>query len=263
MFQRLTPMVKNLLIITVAVYYIPQLLGLGDFGRFLGLWSIASPFFMPYQFFTYMFAHAGFWHLFGNMLGLYFLGTTLEQFWGSKRFLIFYMVTGIGAGVLYAGIKYISNIPMKNAMEEYVVNPNSDDFYIYLSKYDVNEFSRQERFIDYYATNNSKKADKDSVIVIENSYLQRSTGLMLGASGAIYAILMAFGLLFPNTQMIIFPLPIPIKAKYLVMAFGGYAIYSLFKNNSGDQVAHLAHLTGMIFGFIMIKLWDKDRNNFY
>ena len=128
MFARLTPMVKNLLLITVAAYLIPSILGWGRINSFLGLWHISSPNFQPYQFFTYMFAHGGFMHLLFNMLGLIFLAPLLEQFWGPKRFLTFYLITGIGAGVFYEGVKYAQTIPMKNKMEEYTANPNPDDF---------------------------------------------------------------------------------------------------------------------------------------
>ena len=86
---------------------------------------------------------------------------------------------------------------------------------------------------------------------------------MVGASGAIYGILMAFGMLFPNTQLMLLIPPIPIKAKYLVLILGGIALYSGFNRQSGDNVAHFAHLGGMIFAFIMIKYWGKSRDKFY
>ncbi len=262
MFPRLTPMVKSLLIVTIAAYFIPQLLGWNDINFYLGLWSLGSDYFMPHQFFTYMFAHGSFWHIFGNMLGLFFLGAALEQFWGSKRFLIFYMVTGIGAGVLYEAIKYVQVMPMKSRMEEYIANPNPDDFAIYMAKYSPQHYNGLYDFIEYYSEH-PLEGKRQSISYVEQAYNGRINIPMVGASGAIYAILMAFGLLFPNTTMIIFPLPIPIKAKYLVLGAGGYVLFKLFSNTSGDQVAHLAHLTGMIFGYIMIRIWSKGKNNFY
>lgn len=262
MFQRLTPMVKNLLIITVAAYFIPVLLGWKDINFYLGLWHLESPHFMPYQLFTYMFAHGGTMHILFNMLGLIFLGPLLEQFWGSKKFLTFYIITGIGAGLFYEGVKYAQTIPMKNKMEEYIANPNPDDFEVYVSKYAPELYSRLYNFIDDYH-NQENQHKEESVEYVRQIYNLKINIPMVGASGAIYGILMAFGMLFPNTQlMLLFP-PIPIKAKYLVIILGGMAIYSEFGHKAGDNVAHLAHLGGMVFAFIMIQLWKKDRRNFY
>ena len=262
MFQRLTPMVKNLLIITVAAYLIPSLLGFKNINLFLGLWHLESPHFMPYQLFTYMFAHGSFMHILFNMMGLMFLGPLLEQFWGPKRFLTFYIITGIGAGLFYEGVKYTQTIPMKNKMEEYKTNPNPDDFTVFVSKYAPQYYDQVYDFIEYYNTHESE-GDAQSIQYMNDIYSHKINIPMVGASGAIYGILMAFGLLFPNTQlMLLFP-PIPIKAKYMVLILGGIAIYSEFSNHGADNVAHLAHLGGMVFAFIMIKLWSKDRNNFY
>jgi len=262
MFARLTPMVRNLLLITVAAYLIPYILRWDQINAFLGLWHISSPNFQPYQFFTYMFAHGGFWHLFGNMLGLIFLAPLLEQFWGPKKFLAFYLITGIGAGVFYEGIKYAQTIPMKHKMEEYIANPNPDDFAVYMSKYAPQYYNSIYDFIEYYSEHENEGRGQ-SISYVEQVYDAVINIPMVGASGAIYGILMAFGMLFPNTQlMLLFP-PIPIKAKYFVLILGGYAIYSEFSNSSGDSVAHLAHLGGMFFAFIMIRVWSKDRRNFY
>jgi membrane associated rhomboid family serine protease len=263
MFARLTPMVKNLLLITVAAYLIPSILGWDNVNAYMGLWHISSPNFQPYQFFTYMFAHGGFMHILFNMLGLIFLAPMLEQFWGPKRFLTFYLITGIGAGVFYEGVKYTQTIPMKNKMEAYEANPNPEDFALFMSNYGSRYWNDDmDEFIDaYYEYPSQGKAR--SVSYVRQVYSAIINVPMVGASGAIYGILMAFGLLFPNTQlMLLFP-PIPIKAKYFVLILGGMAIYSEFSNSSGDNVAHLAHLGGMLFAFIMIKVWNKDKSNFY
>jgi membrane associated rhomboid family serine protease len=262
MFARLTPMVKNLLLITVAAYLIPSILGWGRINAYLGLWHISSPNFQPYQFFTYMFAHGGFMHLLFNMLGLIFLAPLLEQFWGPKKFLTFYLITGIGAGVFYEGVKYAQTIPMKNKMEEYTANPNPDDFAVYMAKYAPQHYNGLYDFIEYYSEH-PVEGKRQSISYVEQVYASVINVPMVGASGAIYGILMAFGMLFPNTQlMLLFP-PIPIKAKYFVLILGGFAIYSQLMNSGGDNVAHLAHLGGMLFAFIMIKIWAKDKRNFY
>jgi membrane associated rhomboid family serine protease len=262
MFARLTPMVRNLLLITVAAYLIPSILGWSRINAYLGLWHISSPNFQPYQFFTYMFAHGGFMHLLFNMLGLIFLAPMLEQFWGPKRFLTFYLITGIGAGIFYEGVKYAQTIPMKNKMEEYTANPNPDDFAVYMAKYAPQHYNGLYDFIEYYSEHPAE-GRRQSISYVEQVYAAVINVPMVGASGAIYGILMAFGMLFPNTQlMLLFP-PIPIKAKYFVLILGGFAIYSQLMNSGGDNVAHLAHLGGMLFAFIMIKIWAKDKRNFY
>jgi len=264
MFARMTPMVKNLLLITVVAYLLPSLLGWRDVNAYMGLWHISSPNFQPYQFFTYMFAHGGFMHLLFNMLGLIFLAPMLEQFWGPKKFLAFYLITGIGAGVFYEGVKYTETIPLKNKMEEYMANPNPEDFDIFVGKYIDNPSYELVEFKDAYHENpTSRSYISQSKELIDAVYAHVINVPMVGASGAIYGILMAFGLLFPNTRlMLLFP-PIPIKAKYFVLILGGMAIYSEFTNTAGDNVAHLAHLGGMLFAFIMIRIWSKDRRNFY
>lgn len=262
MFARLTPTVRNLLIITVVAYLIPTLLNWQDVNIWLGLWHLQSPFFKPYQFLTYMFAHGSLMHLLFNMLGLMFLGPTLEQFWGPKRFLTFYLITGIGAGVFYEGVKYTQSIPMENAVMEYTADPNPDDFAVFVSKYAPQYYDNVYEFIEYYNQNESA-GRVQSVQYVNDIYSRMVNIPMVGASGAIYGILMAFGMLFPNTKlMLLFP-PIPIKAKYFVLILGGIAIYSEFNSSSADNVAHLAHLGGMVFAFIMIKIWSKDKNNFY
>lgn len=264
MFARMTPMVKNLLLITVAAYLIPSILGWSNINAILGLWHISSPHFQPFQFFTYMFAHGGLMHLLFNMLGLIFLGPTLEQFWGPKRFLTFYMITGIGAGVFYEGVKYTQTIPMHNRVEQYMADPNPEDFAIYVGKYLNYPAEEVYDFIDVYSENPTNRSYvSESKKIVEAIYARQINVPMVGASGAIYGILMAFGLLFPNTRlMLLFP-PIPIKAKYFVLILGGMAIYSEFSHTAGDNVAHLAHLGGMIFAFIMIRIWRKDKNSFY
>ncbi len=199
MFRSLTPMVKNILLINIAMYVVTDFLGMQLIKYELMLHSFHSPEFQPYQLFTHMFLHGGFSHLFLNMLGLYFLGPLLEGVWGSSRFLVFYMVCGIGAAVLFASISYFQG----------VLNP------------------------------------------------------MLGASGAVYGLLMAIGMLFPNTEfMLLFP-PIPIKAKYMALGLGLIALFSGLNSAAGDNVAHFAHLGGMLFAFILLKIWKSKRGSFY
>jgi len=204
-------------------------------------------------------------HLLFNMVGLFFLGPLLEQFWGYKKFLAFYLICGLGAGFIYNGIQYIQLSPMKAKMESYEYNPTPDSFYSYITDYyrfrnSARVYQLYDEFDKYPANPRLIAETKGIVQEIYNLHLRIP---MVGASGAIYGLLMAIALLFPNTVfMLIFP-PIPIKAKYLALIFGGISLYSGFSSNPGDNVAHFAHLGGMIFAFIMIQVWKKDRNQFY
>jgi membrane associated rhomboid family serine protease len=189
---RLTPVVRNLIIINVIVFVFQKVVpGLADW---LPLYSVhRTEFFQPYQLFTYMFCHADFFHIFFNMLMLSFFGPILEEFWGQKKFLLFYMIAGIGAGIF--------NILM--------------DLFFGLGAFTV----------------------------------------MLGASGAVYGVLTAFGIIFPNMELRLLFLPFSFKAKYMVMVLGSIAIYSGFRSDPGDNTAHLAHLGGIVVAIILIQIW--------
>ena len=262
--NRLTPVVRNLLILNVAVFLIASLIGLSGVNSVLGLYYFASPKFYPFQIFTYMFAHGGFTHVLFNMLGLFFLGPLLEQFWGSQKFMIFYLVCGIGAGLIYNAINYTQLSPMKSDMETYEFNPSPEAFSTYVKDYyTFRNQSVYQLYEDYYDNPDSQSLAAETRQVVHEIYNLKLSIPMVGASGAIYGLLMAIALLFPNTQfMLLFP-PIPIKAKYLALILGGIALYSGFQSNPGDNVAHFAHLGGMVFAFILIKAWQKDRRNFY
>ncbi len=191
---RVTPLVRNLIIINIVVFLAQNLLSNLYLTERLSLWSVYSPNFKPYQFFTYMFAHGGMGHIFFNMLALASFAPILESYWGEKKFLTFFLATGIGAGVIYAAVNY------------------------------------------FLGTG--------------------AGGIMLGASGAIYGILMAFGMSFPNMEiMLLFP-PIPIKAKYMVFIMG-FITYAL---DGSGTVAHLAHFGGAFVAFIIITIWRGQGN---
>ena len=192
---RLTPVVRNIIIINVIVYIAQNLIP--GVTSLLSLWNPQTENFRPYQLFTYMFAHADFFHIFFNMLVLASTAPILENFWGQKKFLIFYLVTGIGAGVFH--------------------------------------------------------------LLINLFFFQQITyGSMLGASGAVYGILMGFGMMFPNMEMRLLLPPVAIKAKYLVWVLG--AITYLL---SGAGVAHFAHLGGIIFAFILLRIWRHKNGSYY
>jgi membrane associated rhomboid family serine protease len=241
-FAGLPLVVKNLLIINV-IFFLVKITGLGNFGgadmdTLFGLHYFASPLFKPWQLVTHMFMHGGFGHLFLNMIGLFMLGPPLEYRWGSERFLSFYMLTGVGAALFYSGAHAFDYYALKDLL--------SPDQLAEVQVRGPAMWNERLSFGDPYM-----------------DYLNRLFNIpMVGASGAIYGVLLAFGMIYPNVELIMFPIFIPIKAKYFVMILGGISIYSALQSNPNDNVAHLAHLGGMIVGYLLIRLWrHRDQSS--
>lgn len=212
---------KNLLIINVLAFFATWVFekqGL-DLTATFGLHFFMAKDFSFYQLVTYLFMHGSFMHLFFNMFAVWMFGTVMERVWGPKRFLIYYLVCGIGAGIIQEGVQYIN-----------YANEN-------LAAY------------DFVMTSSGR--------ITTEAYLNLWT--TVGASGAVYAILLAFGMTFPNERMFIIPFPFPIKAKWLI---GGYIVIEVWSalKTPGDGIAHMAHLGGMLFGFLLIRYWRKHPN---
>ena len=265
MFGRLTPLVKNLLFINIGIWLVQFLLKL-DLGNQFGLYFIASDNFNPVQFITYMFLHSvsSPMHIFGNMFALFIFGPLLEQFLGPKKFLLLYMITGIGAGFFYTGANYIEVSAIKSDVEVYLENPNSEDFNKLIADHNVYKPEYIYTFIDEYSRNeNNPQLRQESVQYARGLYAFFGDYPMVGASGAVFGILAAFALLFPNTELFLLFIPFPIKAKYLVTAYILYELYSEFQRAPGDNVAHLAHICGAVIAFFMVTYWKKDRKEFY
>ncbi|MBT9393911.1 rhomboid family intramembrane serine protease [Hymenobacter sp. NST-14] len=261
MFQ-LTPTVRNLLIANVVVFLIAQQVS-GNLG-FLALYSIGSPYFQPWQYLTYMFMHAGIGHIFSNMFGLMVFGPLLEQRWGGQRFLTFWLICGIGAGVLYSGIRYYELNRMRHDIEVFRTEPTD----VHLQ--DVVENNLKEYGPSFapvirqlHATPDNGQIIQGALTSLEALYQRSLNGPMVGASGALFGLLFAFAYLFPNTTLIVFPLPVPVKAKYLVPAYGLYELYGGIHQAPGDNVAHFAHLAGLLVGFVLVMLWERNRTRFY
>lgn len=209
---------KNLLIVNVVVFlatYLFRTIGV-DLNNVLGLHFFLAPDFHIYQLFTYMFAHWGFSHIFFNMFALWMFGCIVERTWGPKKFLTYYIVCGVGAGLFQ----------------------ELAQFY----------FIASEQLPHFTLAQTMKVANANAAFL--------NLWTTVGASGAVYGILLAFGMLYPEERIFIFPLPVPIKAKWFVM---GYAAIELFMaySSTGDGVAHLAHLGGMVFGFFLIRYWRR------
>ncbi|TDO05092.1 rhomboid family intramembrane serine protease [Sunxiuqinia elliptica] len=239
-FGSIPPVVKNLIIINVLMLlatYIMSMRGV-ELSRILGLHFFASPQFEPYQVVTHMFMHGGFTHLLFNMFALWMFGRILESVWGPKRFFIYYFVTGLGAAALHTFVNFIEYQSVVSKM-----TPEQIDLVV------QNGTSIWMQGKNY----------TDPLMGKLNVLLNVPT---VGASGAVFGVLLGFGMLFPNTQlMLLFP-PIPIKAKYFVIGYGLIELY-LGLARPGSNVAHFAHLGGMLFGYLLIRYWNKNTNNFY
>ncbi len=270
--RSIPPVVKNLLIINLIVFGIDKLLmSMGiNLSEYLALYYPSSDYFKPFQFVTYMFMHGNLTHIFFNMFALYMFGRALESVWGSKRFLIYFFVTGIGAAVLHLLINWWSFSSLENALIAYSNTPSPDTFFAFIKdNYGqyldyIKQDAAYNRILNGWYENPGNKHYADASI----EYLRSVQNLVIniptvGASGAVFGVLLAFGMLFPNTQlMLLFP-PIPIKAKYFVIGYGAIELYTGILQQPGDNVAHFAHLGGMLFGFILIKYWQKSSSNFY
>ncbi len=233
-FGNMPDVVKNLLILNVLFFlatFVLQGQGIYLKNEF-SMYFPTSESFRPYQIITHFFMHADLFHILFNMVGLVVFGSHLERTWGKKRFFTYYLVTALGAMVLHTGV------------EAYEIYSHTGVWFPTVDG--LNEM--------YHASEITLYDGQFAVSTIEIP--------TLGASGAVYGLLMAFALLFPNTQFqLLFP-PIPIKAKWLALILGGIAVYNGFMQ-SGGGVAHFAHLGGMLFGFIMIKVWQRNKNTFY
>jgi membrane associated rhomboid family serine protease len=210
-----------------------------DLVDILGLHYVGSENFFPTQLVTYLFMHdtSGIGHIFFNMFAVFVFGRILEQVWGPSRFLVFYLVTGIGAGLVQELVWYLNLRPVLEAINTYLI---TDDPAALSSYFNVTEG------IHYSA---------QSIATAKEVLLNNM--VTIGASGAVFGVLLGFGMLFPNAPLYIMFIPIPIKAKYLVIGYGLIEFFAGISNLSGDNVAHFAHLGGMLFGFFLIRFWKK------
>jgi membrane associated rhomboid family serine protease len=223
--------VKNIIIVNVVIM-IATLFKESMMVEKFALWFPASPFFEWWQPVTHMFMHGGFFHLFFNMYTLFIFGSVLERVWGPKKFLIFYFVTGIGAALVHMGVQWM-------------------------------EYSSALKAVGLSAGDASAEAVGIAERIKEGAQYIPSWSSTLftptvGASGAIYGVLMGYAILYPNSLMsLVFP-PVTLKAKWFVLIFAGLELL-LGMSLSGSSVAHFAHLGGLIFGFILMMYWKNTR----
>ncbi|WP_053058334.1 rhomboid family intramembrane serine protease [Pedobacter sp. BMA] len=230
----ISPVVKNLLIINIlffaATYLLPQL----HLDDLLAVYYFDSPKFEIWQPISYMFMHGGLAHIFFNMFALYSFGSILEQRWGPKKFLIFYFITGLGALFLQWAVQAFEVHQIVGSITA----------------------SGKLNLSDLY---NATDASPAQVKTLFGIYF----GGMLGASGAIFGLLVAFGMLYPNAELLIMFIPIPVKAKYIIPVYILIELSLGVASIAGDSVAHYAHLGGALIGFILVKIWKDKNDTFY
>jgi len=240
---KITDTVKTLLIINVIFFIGSQLLGDVAY-EYFALWFVKNPNFQVWQVITHMFMHGGFTHILFNMYALWAFGGPIEQMLGQKRFLFFYFTAGIGAALLHTLVNFYGYQTGVQDLLDAGMNMTQVD--------------------NFFLTGEYPKAILDTVPMdtLQSAY-EAFTTPAVGASGAIYGILVAFGMMFPNVELFLLFVPVPIKAKYFIPAiivldlFSGVTGYSLF----GGSIAHFAHVGGALFGFLMMYYWKKNQFN--
>jgi membrane associated rhomboid family serine protease len=221
------PVIKNIIIINVLVF-VAQIMfdSRFDLTAKLGMWPIESEQFRPYQFFTHMFTHSPqvIFHILFNMLTLWIFGKTLENVWGPKRFLTFYLVCGVGAAIAHLVVGYF-------------------------------QYHEVAQMVEYYRSVGANDlADRYASLAVP----------VVGASGAVMGVMVGFAYLFPNTELYMMFLPIPIKAKWAILGFVAMDLFGGVNPSAGDNVAHFAHLGGALTGFIIVMIWNKtNRRTLY
>lgn len=269
-FRVLPTVVKNLLIINILVFLLqmvsPQLFGFNLEDLFgLHYWGAAD--FRPWQFVTYMFLHGNFGHIFFNMFALWMFGYMIENVWGPKRFLTYYFLTGFGAAALHYFIFFIEISPFLSTINDIINNPSAESILAFAEShvfrvsqysgeiyYQFQNFQKAVYALDGNPTN--REAIQESINFLteyKEHYLNAQN--VIGASGAVFGILVAFGMMFPNLPIYLYFL-IPIKAKWVVIGYGALELFYGF-SGSASNIAHFAHLGGMIVGFFIILYWKR------
>lgn len=247
-FQILPTIIKNLLIINVLVFLAQVTIGKDT--SFLedtfALHTWQSPLFRPWQFITHMFMHGGWDHLFFNMFALWMFGSVLENLWGPKKFLTFYLICGLGAALCHMGVLYFET---QHFIDQYNAINASSPTYVR----DMTNFIQQNNIYNGLPSQFSDNIPGFAQFLYE----QKLNEATLGASGAIFGCLAAFGFLFPNTYIYLYFF-LPVKAKWFVMFYAAFELYMTVQKSAGDNVAHVAHLGGALFGIILVYYWKKN-----
>jgi len=279
-FGFLPPVIKNLLLLNGTMWVLSIILARTashiDLTDVLGLHFFASDKFKPYQLVTHMFMHAYYdpdtggiyiWHILSNMFALWMFGSVIESVWGPKRFLFFYIACGLGGAFAHLGVSAWTYHEIAADVNSYQLHPNPSDFFALMQQH-ANVLS--EGYIksinDFYNSWRLNPSDSSMIETSKQMALIPLTSFadipIVGASGAVFGVLVAFGMLFPNQYVYFFAL-VPIKAKYFVF---GYAALELISGIEGSQdgIAHFAHIGGALVGFLLVKYWNRNlRKDFF
>lgn len=272
-FEILPPIIKNLLIIN-GLFFLAQNTITGptvsfSFENIFALHAWQSSLFKPWQLVTHMFLHGDFGHILGNMFGLWMFGSVLENLWGSKRFLIFYMVCGLGAALIHLLFLSWEFMPM---VKDYTAifqahadgaASQADAMINFIYRHNL-RFDNTEALVAYMRANpgNTELMNRifEEITAFYRNNLDTAT---IGASGAVFGVLAAFVYLFPNTYLYIYFL-IPVKAKWIGLLYFGYELFNALRNSAGDHVARWAHVGGAIVGLLIVITWNKsNKKTFY
>jgi membrane associated rhomboid family serine protease len=277
-FQILPVVIKNLLIINSLVFLAQITIdGLaprgsdlqpdtGTLTNLFALHHILSPLFKPWQLITHLFMHGSLMHIFSNMFALWMFGSILENLWGPKRFLLFYILCGLGAAILHLGSLWYESMPLLSDLKNLQAHPSPGDFYNFFKIHGnrginldaVNSFRQQ-----WEADPGNHEFAGQAVIAATNFTNESLSEPTLGASGAVFGCLAAFGYLFPNNYIYLYFF-VPMKAKWFVILYIGLELFLSYRNSAGDNIAHMAHLGGALVGFLLVFFWNRtNRRQFY
>ena len=255
---RITPVVKNLLIINALLFLATYVVGSQfhfDLTRKLALYYPGSQYFQPYQFVTYMFMHGGWAHIFFNMYALWMFGTAIENEWGGKRFMFYYLFTGLGAAALHTLVNFFIFSGMESAITAFTNSPSPELFKQFVES-NKNYFNQNVYdFIHQWSLTPNDPGYATTALHHMHRFYESAINIpTVGASGAVFGILLAFGMMYPDTRLMLIIPPMPIKAKWLVIGYGSIELI-LGISQPGSSIAHLAHVGGMLFGYILIRYW--------
>ncbi len=250
---RLTPVVKNLLIINVLFFLADQALDLNS----LALYYYQSDLFRPYQIVTHFFMHAGMGHIFFNMFALAMFGPPLEALWGDKKFLFYYLFTAIGAALLHTFVSYLDIHSLQNAVNTFAQNPDISNYWGFFDKFPSNYF-KSDALQQLAGALEAGQIDPAEITGQMTEIVKGKMNVpVLGASGAVFGLLLAYGMQYPEHKLMIIPIPVPVAAKYFIPGMMVLELFLGVNNFSWDNIAHFAHLGGALFGFLLIMYWRK------
>lgn len=267
-FEILPLIIKNLLIINVLVFIAQQTFGAGKLFSMedvFALHHVKSPLFQPWQLITHLFMHGGFTHLLFNMFSLWMFGSILESIWGPKRFLTFYFICGLGAAILHLAWLWFESRGLLNDFMAFKSSPTPGELQAFVAHYGFD--ARNEVVVNAYNNYLNMPANEafqqEAISALNAQVNGMISNPTVGASGAIAGVLAAFVYLFPNTYLYLYFF-VPVKAKWLGLAYFGYELYNGIVNRAGDNIAHWAHLGGALVGLLLVLTWNKtDKKTFY